>query len=160
MSQPSALPCHPAPGAFVPVSRPFRAAARCLRIVALLLTAAVLGNSVAYAAEPAETIATPQMFQQQLTKRGLGRSVKIVRTDGSETKGHIVAIGAESVTIQANKSRTPITIAYSNVAAVKGPGLNTGAKVGIGIGVGLIVSAGIVALIVKHELDKPWNLSL
>ena len=40
---------------------------------------------------------------------------------------------------------------------VKGPGLSTGAKVGIGVGVGVIVCVGIAAIVINHEVHKPWT---
>lgn len=129
---------------------------RLLRALALVLIAAVGCNATAYAAGPALTSVTAK---EKVVKRGPGHGVKLVRKDGVEIKGNIVAIGEETVDVMPKGSAGAVTVRFDEIAAVKGPGLSTGAKVGIGIGIGVVVSAGIVALVVKHELDKPWNLT-
>ena len=96
-------------------------------------------------------------MQLQLARRGVGHGVKLIRTDGSEIKGRIVSLGERSVDLQTKGATTTSTVPYAEIARVNGPGLSTGAKVGIGIGVGVVVSVGIAAIVINHEINKPWN---
>ncbi len=96
----------------------------------------------------------------QVERRSVGHRVKLVRTDGTEIRGTIVAVHPDSVDLMPKGAAGQITVPYGAVAAVKGPGLSRGAKIGIGVGVGVLVAAGIFGLVVKHELDKPIYLSV
>ncbi len=122
---------------------------------ALLLCFTLAGQQAAFAS--ADAAATPLLVQSQLAKRGVGHGVKLIRADGSEIKGRIVSLGKSSVDLQPKGATTISTVPYAEIARVKGPGLSTGAKVGIGVGIGVVVTVGILAIAINHELNKPWG---
>lgn len=95
---------------------------------------------------------------REQVERHLGaHGVKLVRTDGTEVRGRVVAVRADAVELLLKGTAGPVAVPYRTIAAVKGPGLSRGAKIGIGVGVGVLVAAGVFALVVKHEIDKPWG---
>jgi hypothetical protein len=98
-----------------------------LRFVALVLSFSLFAASVAYATDAP---LTPATVKQMLQAKGVGKMVKVKEADGTTVRAKIVSIGDDSVVLQ-NGSKPAVTIAYSQMAAVKGPGLSTGAKVGI-----------------------------
>ena len=136
------------------VSRRFRGLCLGLCFFCMQHTVA-LAASLAGAPAMNETAA-----REQVERRSVGHRVKLVRTDGSEIRGTIVAVHPQSVDLLLKGVVTPVAVNYDTLAAVRGPGLSRGAKIGIGVGVGVLVAAGIFAIIVKHELDKPWNFNV
>jgi hypothetical protein len=76
--------------------------------------------------------------------------VKVKEADGTTVRAKIVSIGDESVVLQ-NGSKPAVTIAYSQLAAVKGPGLSTGAKVGIWVAVGVVATVAIVIAVIASK---------
>lgn len=130
---------------------------RLVSLFSLLLCLALCSQQAGFAAASTDAITTPPLVQAQLARRGVGHAVKLIRADGSEIKGRIVSLGESSVDLQSKGASNVSTVPYAEIARVKGPGLSTGAKVGIGIGVGVVVSAGILAIVVNHELNKPWG---
>jgi hypothetical protein len=68
-------------------------------------------------------------------------------------RAKIVSIGDDSVVLQQG-SKLSVTIAYSQMTAVKGPGLPTGAKVGIWVAVGVVaMTAIVIGVIASHRLS-------
>lgn len=98
--------------------------------------------------------------REQVERRNVGHRVKLVRTDGSEIRGTIVAVHPDSVELMLKGAGAPVAVNYGTVAAVKGPGLSRRSKIGVGVGIGVLVAAGIFAIVAKHELDKPWNFNV
>ena len=121
-----------------------------LRFVALVLSFSLSAASVAYATDAP---LTPATAKQMLQAKGVGKMVKVKEADGTTVRAKIVSLGDDSVVLQ-NGSKPAVTIAYSQMAAVKGPGLSTGAKVGIWVGVGVVAAVAIVvAVIASHPLS-------
>ena len=121
----------------------------------LLLPTVALATSLARAPAMDQAAA-----RAQVERRNVGHRVKLRRTDGSEIRGTIVAVHPDSVDVLLKGTGTPVSVGYETLTAVRGPGLPRGAKIGIGVGVGVVVAAGIFGLVVKHELDKPWNFNV
>ncbi len=113
-----------------------------LRQLALVLCLTLFGNSIGFAAPKLREAPT---VQNQLQHHGLGKQVRIVRADGTQIKGTITTLNDADFRL-APKKGAPVTIAYADVKEVHGPGLSTGAKVGIGIlcVVGVVVIAGVI----------------
>jgi hypothetical protein len=110
-----------------------------VRLTALLLIPALLGNTVAFAAsKPVD----PAAVKTKLAARGTGASVRVTLTDNSSAKGIIVSIGDQSFTLKAKGVDQPREIRFAEVTGVHGTGLSTPAKIGIGIAIGV----GAVAL--------------
>jgi len=114
------------------------------------LCSTMCGNAVAHAAAPMDAATA----KQKVVARGIGQGVKLVRRDGTEVKGDIVAVGADAVDVRVKGTASPVSVAFADVSAVKGKGLSTGAKVGIGVGVGVVVVVAIVAIALKHNFDN------
>lgn len=75
-------------------------------------------------------------------------NVKIKLRNGEEVKGRIDQADDNLFTVTQDKTAKKVEIAYSEVAAVKGRGLSTAAKIGIiaAIAVGVLAIAVVVAL--------------
>lgn len=127
------------------------------RLTVLLFCLFFSTREAAFAALAVEPSPAATAVHQKITRRGVGHVVKLVRTDGSEVTGRISTIGDTAVDLQQKGSAQIVTVNYTDIAKVKGPGLSTGAKVGIGVGVGLLLAVGIAAIVINHEIKKPWN---
>jgi len=84
-------------------------------------------------------------------KRGTGENkrVQVKMLDGTKLKGYISQSGEDSFTLTDSKTGQTTSIAYGNVAQIKGGGLSKGAKIGIGIAVG---AAAVVSIVVIRLL--------
>jgi hypothetical protein len=124
---------------------------RIVRAIAPVLAVVLLSNSVAFAAN---TALDPVKLKQNLTTRGIGKSVKVTELDGTTVSGNLMAIRDDTFDVTLKKATQPITISYSQVSKEGNGGLTTGAKIGIVVGcVG--VAAGVVALVIAHKLNAP-----
>jgi hypothetical protein len=65
-------------------------------------------------------------------------------------KGFISQAGEDSFTLTDSKTKQTSTLAYSDVARVKGTGLSTTSKVLIGVGVGVAVTLGALAIAFRN----------
>jgi hypothetical protein len=117
------------------------------RSVALTLCFSLAAASVAYATD---VPLTPATAKQMLQARGPGKMVKVKEADGTTVRAKIVSIGDDSVVLQ-DGSKPAVTIAYSQLTAVKGPGLSTGAKVGIWVAVGVVATVAIVVAVIASK---------
>jgi hypothetical protein len=122
-----------------------------VRAIASVLAVALLGNSIAFAAG---TPLDPFKLKQKLTARGIGKSIKVTELDGSIVSGNLTAIRDDAFDVTLKKATQPTPIAYSQVSKVGNGGLSTGAMIGIAVGV-VAVAAGIAALVVVHDFNKP-----
>ena len=89
-------------------------------------------------------------IRDQVLKRGTGEkaTVKVTLHDKSIVKGYISTVDTESFRVTDKKSGHVTTIAYEDAAKVQKPGLSTGAKIGIGVGIaGGIFLAGVLGSI-------------
>jgi len=81
-------------------------------------------------------------------KLGVGRDARIdvKLRDKSRLSGFISQSGPDSVGIAGEATGAITSVAYADVAQVKGHNLSTGAKIGIGIAIGFAVVALIIYL--------------
>lgn len=116
--------------------------------VILLLVTVLVFNSAADA-QPAKTEDGSQAAKVKtaLQKRGVGEKSKVkvrLRTK-EEIKGYISKIEDESFDLTDSKTGQATTIQFVNVERVQGPGLSTGAKIGITAGVAVAIVAIVFA---------------
>jgi sRNA-binding regulator protein Hfq len=99
--------------------------------------------------------AATEKIKAKVAKRGTGEKARVsVRMlNGTKMKGFISQSGEDSFTLTDSKTRQTTTLAYSEVAQVKGTGLSTTAKILIGVGVGVAITAVVLAVAVDQALD-------
>ena len=124
---------------------------RAMRLSSVALMLTLVANGVAVAASPMDKMDTT-IVQAKVKARGIGKEVKITETDKTQLKGVIVKIGEQSFQLKVKDSPDPVEIPYANVSSVHNAGLSTGAKVGIGILIGVVAVVLILAIIINHEL--------
>lgn len=90
-----------------------------------------------------------------VAKRGVGEKAKIrvEMRDKTEVKGYISQTGDDNFVIADAKTGAKTTVAYRDVAHVKGKGLSTGAKIGIGVGIAAVAIGIVIAAAAKSLGD-------
>jgi hypothetical protein len=124
------------------------------RVCSVLLSALLLQAAAvpAFAGTRAEKEAKrAEKVRTQIARLGTGQDalVKVELRDKTRLEGYVSEAGAESFVVT-DKAGVATTVAYPQVGKVKGHNLSTGAKVGIGIGIG----AAIVLPILWHEYSE------
>lgn len=127
-----------------------------LRCIALVLFISIPGNTLAYAEEPT---LTPATAKQMVQARGVGKGIKVKEADGTTLRGKITSIGDDSFSMQAG-SRSAVEISYAQVTRVQGPGLSTGAKIGILIGAAVVATAAISVVYDGEHSVPSGNIQL
>ncbi|MDQ3710597.1 MAG: hypothetical protein M3388_00015 [Acidobacteriota bacterium] len=91
-------------------------------------------------------------IKANVTKRGTGEKarVNVKMLNGTKMKGFISQIGDDSFTLTDSKTKQTSTLAYSDVAQVKGTGLSTTSKILIGVGVGVAVTVVVLAVAFRN----------
>ena len=114
--------------------------------IPLLLAAALLSHVFApqtFAAGQGETeVQRTAKVKAGVARRGTGERsrVTVKLQDGTKLKGYISHAGEDSFAVTDDKTGQASTVAYRDVAQVKGRGgLSTAAKIGIGVGIGVAV---------------------
>lgn len=97
-------------------------------------------------------------IKAQVAARGVGKDLSVTMKNGAKTKGSITQIQDSSFDITEKGSKRVTTIAYQDVQKVSKPGLSTGAKAAIFIGVGVAVTAVIFGIALKEGLDNLGNI--
>jgi predicted ATP-dependent serine protease len=69
-------------------------------------------------------------------------------------KGYISQTGEDSFTLTDSKTKQTSTLAYSDVAQVKGGGLSSTSKTLIGVGVGVGIALVVLAVAADRALDN------
>lgn len=117
------------------------------RHLPLLLAAALLSHVLAaptFAAPQGETeVERTAKVKANVVKRGTGERSRITvkLQNGTKLKGYISQTGEESFVVTDSRTGQASTVAYRDVAQIKGRGgLSTAAKVGIGVGIGVAVT--------------------
>ena len=93
-----------------------------------------------------------EKIKSNVTRRGTGEKarVNVIMLNGTKLKGFISQAGDDSFTLTDSKTKQTSTLAYSDVAQVKGTGLSTTSKVLIGVGVGVAVTLGALAIAFRN----------
>lgn len=83
-----------------------------------------------------------------IAKLGTGASstVEVKLRDKSQVSGFITQADDRGFIVTDQKTGASVPVAYSDVTKVKGHNLSTGAKIGIGIAIGFLLTAAIVFL--------------
>jgi hypothetical protein len=115
------------------------------RTIGLLLVLVVTFNGVAALAAALDA----DKIKSEITKRGTGEKarVRITTRDNAQLKGYISDIGESTFAITTKHPPETRTLSYSDVVQVKDPGLSTGGKIGIAIGIvaaGTGIAAGVI----------------
>jgi len=118
-----------------------------MRTLSLLLVALLIFSSAGYAAQMAET---PQVakIKAQVQKRGAGEKsrVRVTLGNGTMVKGYISKIEETSFDVNGNKTGKATSVSYTDVQKIQGPGLSTGAKIAIGVTIGLAIAALVIGI--------------
>lgn len=99
-------------------------------------------------AQSAVKAAAPTPIEAQVRAVGIGHKAIVTRVDGSQLRGEILAINTDSFRLNQGKHKGESLLAFSDVSAVQKGHLSKGAKIGIGVGIGLAgvgIAAGIIA---------------
>jgi sRNA-binding regulator protein Hfq len=96
--------------------------------------------------------ANVEKIKANVTRRGTGEkaSVNVKMLNGTKMKGFISQVGDDSFTLTDSKTKQTSSLAYSDIAQVKGTGLSTGAKTLIGVGVGVAITAVVLAVVARN----------
>ncbi len=103
-----------------------------------------------------------EKMKTDVYRRGTGEKSKVVvkMKDGTKRKGFISQIGEDSFDLTDSKTKQSTAIAYRDVAQVKKQGLSTGAKVLIGVGIGVVITAVVLGVAVSKGLDGLGNIGI
>ena len=71
-------------------------------------------------------------------------------------KGFISQSDEDSVTLTESKTRQTTSMAYSKVSKLKGSGLSTAAKIGIGAGIGVLATGVVIGVMVANTDFGVW----
>jgi hypothetical protein len=95
--------------------------------------------------------AAVEKIKAKVNKRGIGEKarVNVKMLNGTKVKGFISQTTEDSFTLTDSKTKQTSTLAYSDVAQVKGTGLSTTSKILIGVGIGVAVTAVVIAVGLK-----------
>jgi hypothetical protein len=93
-----------------------------------------------------------EKVKEGISKLGVGKDalVEVKLRDKAKLAGYVSEARQDSFAITDAKTGTATTVAYADVAQVKGHNLSTGAKIGIGIAIGFAVTALVIYLVVRH----------
>ena len=124
-----------------------------MRYVSVLVINLLMFNSVAFAAQVSEGTSYIVKVKDQVQKRGIGKKSRVRATlaNGIEVKGYVSKIEETSFDVTEKTGQT-VTIAYTDVQNIRGPGLSKGAKIGIGVGVAVGGLAIIVLILIAHAV--------
>ena len=97
-----------------------------------------------------------QKIKMKVAKMGTGEKAKakIKLRSGEKLKGYISSAGENDFTITDKKTGQSKTIAYSDVDEIKKPGLSQGMKIAIIVGIAVVATAAILAILVVHSLNN------
>jgi hypothetical protein len=129
-----------------------------MKILSMLSVALLVSSSMVCADQPLPA-STPQQGQTagaqqaakikaQVQKRGAGEKskVRVTLANAIKVRGYISRIDESSFDVSAGNSARPTSISYTDVQKIQGPGLSTGAKIAIGVVVGVAVVATVIGI--------------
>lgn len=118
-------------------------------VVAGLLVQAVCVQPISAASKEEKLAQRTEKVRAGILKIGVGTDARVAikLRDDVKLAGYISETKDDSFVITDMKSRAATTVAYGDVAQVKGHNLGTGAKIAIGIGIGVGGTVLILILI-------------
>ena len=128
------------------------------------LLAIVLVGSVAFVASAGATLAQGtgkdeakalEKIKTKIAKLGVGEKARaqITLRNGQKIKGYVSSAGQDDFALTDKKTGQATTVAYKDVVEVRKPGLSTGAKIGIGVAIG-VGALAVLAAVVVHGLNN------
>ena len=95
-------------------------------------------------------------IKTKITKLGIGEKARaqIKLRNGQKIKGYVSNAGEKDFALTDGKSGQTTTIAYTDVVEVKKPGMTKRTKILIGVGIGVVATAAILAWAVTHSLSN------
>ena len=125
-------------------------------LIGLLVFLASGGQTLARSSGK-DKVLTVEEIKAKIAKLGTGKKAKAqirLRT-GEKIKGFVDSAGQASFALTERDSKQTKTIAYADVVEVKkAGGLSTGAKIAIGLGIGVVVLAVLVIHAKNHLFDN------
>jgi len=108
-------------------------------------------------AEQSKLDAQIAKIKTAISKRVAGDKtrVELKLTSGVESKGRLNQAGTDDFTFTDEKGGRQMTLAYADVARVKGRGLSSGAK--IGIIAGIVAAVAVVVVVVAGRNFDPFK---
>jgi hypothetical protein len=90
-----------------------------------------------------------------VAKLGVGRDARIdiKLKDKTKLSGYLSQVNDDSFVVSDLKTEAATTVAYPEVAQVRGHNLSTGVKIAIGIGIVVLV-IGIIILVAANDLEE------
>lgn len=125
-----------------------------LSLALIVLLALSAESAVAFGKSKSEKAAEfTGKVKAHILKLGTGETarVKLKLRDKTKLEGYVTEAGADSFTVIDTKTGAAATVAYPQVAQAKGNNLSTGAKIAIGVGIG--VALLIIYAVVKSKCD-------
>ncbi len=127
-------------------------------LLMMVICLSVFGANINFVAAQTKTdrnLSFDEKVKANVLKRGTGEKSKVVvkMKDGTKRKGFISQTGENTFDLTDSKNKQISSLAYGDVAEVKGTGLSTAAKVAIGIGIGVAITAVVVGVVVRGALD-------
>src|SRR5260370_39363716 len=116
---------------------------KCLSLI-LVGTLMLLATGPAAARTSTKDETSPvEKIKTNIVKLGVGEKARahITLRNGQKIKGYVNSAGPNDFAFTERGSGQTTTIAYSDVAEVKKPGLSTAAKIGIAAAIGIGVTA-------------------
>lgn len=103
-----------------------------------------------------------EKIKADVLKRGTGEKSKVVvkMKDGTKLKGYISQTGEDSFNLTDSKTRQTNAVAYRDVADVKKQGWSQGAKIALGVGIAVAVTAVVFAVAVGQGLKGLGGIGL
>ena len=124
-------------------------------IIAVVFFCTTSGVAVLAREKTGGKLSQTEKIKQKVLKRGTGTKARarVKLADGTKLKGYISEFAADDFTLVRTDEQvgTPFKINYRDVVEFKAPGtgLSTPAKILIGVGIGVVVTAGILVLAFK-----------
>jgi hypothetical protein len=121
-------------------------------LLALAISLLHVGASSVLAGSQGQDTRRIAKVKAQVAKRGTGEKARITvkLRDKKEVKGYVSQAGEDDFVVADAKTGAKTTIAYRDIAQVKGKGFPLAAKIGIGVGIGLVV----LAIVVVHAFKN------
>ena len=112
---------------------------RVLRYTAILLVSSTISQTIAFAKKPQDVT----VLREKVEAIGEGQQCRVKLVDGTQTKGMIVSIHADNLTLKTKGVEEPRRIDYAQITTIQKSGRLGEAKVGIvvaTVGIGVIVA--------------------
>ncbi len=124
-------------------------------VISVALILGIIANDTAFAAR---MLLDAVSAKQALTKRGIGKFVRVTESDGSSVTGVLTAIHDDNFEVTPRRSTTPTTIAYAQVTEIHNDKSKTAHAhngQGVAIVVGVVAVGAIIAAVVFVVTHPP-----